>query len=539
MLRQLLRKKSIETLLAEMAGEERLHRVLGPISLTALGVGAIIGAGIFVTTGRAAADDAGPAILVSYTVAALGCAFAALCYAEFSAMAPVAGSAYTYAYATLGELFAWIIGWDLMLEYAMSCATVASAWSGYWNEFLQSLHIPRVAGWLSNDPFSYSSALEPDGPLQLSMNLPAVLIMLLITAVLVRGIRESATTNAALVIVKLAVVLFVVAIGWSYINRDNWTSIPIAERHVPADPASKWGMLGLLGLNEWLVPIDEKVRSPFAPYGLSGIMLGASIVFFAYIGFDSISTHAEEAKQPKRDVPFAILTSLALCTVLYIAVSAVITGMVPYPTIDAKAPIAVAFADKAAHENSGALHVATGIIAAGGLAGMTSVLLVTFLSQVRVFMAMARDGLLPPIFGHVHPKFRTPHLATMLTGAIICVICAFTPIKKLEEMVNIGTLMAFVVVCASVLILRVQRPSVERPFRCPMIYAVAPLGILVNLVLMLFLPWDTWLRLAVWLAVGLAIYFAYSRFHSKLSRETLNELKAQGLSPTDAPLKRQ
>lgn len=313
-------------------------------------------------------------------------------------------------------------------------------------------------------------------------------------------------------------------------------TLKLVQDEAPKRAATKWGMLGVLGLNNLLIPIDESTRSPFMPYGFSGIMLGASLVFFAYIGFDSISTHAEEAKNPQRDVPFAILTSLALCTVLYIAVAAVITGMVPYPDIDRKAAVATAFGDLAIKEDSNSLRFAISLIAAGGLAGMTSVLLVTFLSQVRVFMAMARDGLLPPIFGHVHPKFRTPHLATMLTGGVICVVAAFTPIEKLAEMVNIGTLMAFVVVCAAVLLLRIRSPEVKRPFRCPFIYVVAPLGIVVNLALMLFLPVDTWLRLAIWLAIGMAIYFAYSRFHSKLTRATMYEIKTQGIGPTDAPL---
>lgn len=514
------RKKTLEILMAEMAGEHRLHRVLGPISLTALGVGAIIGAGIFVMTGRAAADYAGPAIMVSYMVAAVGCVFAALCYAEFAAMAPVAGSAYTYAYTTLGEVFAWAIGWDLMLEYAMSCATVASAWTKYLNEFLRAIHLRPLADQISSDPFSHPGAY---------LNLPAVLIMLLVTWVLVRGIRESATANAILVVVKLAVVLLVIFAGWSYVNPENWTSIPVTAREVKDTASEQWGMIGLMGLNQWLEPLDERVRSSFAPYGLSGIMLGASIVFFAYIGFDSISTHAEEAKNPQRDVPFGILASLVLCTVLYIGVSAVITGMMPYPEINRDAAVAAAF-------DRPGLNWAHALIAAGGLAGMTSVLLITFLSQVRVFMAMSRDGLLPKIFGEVHPRFKTPHLATMLTGGFICIVTAFTPIQKLEQMVNIGTLLAFVVVCGSVLALRIQRPEAHRPFRCPGVYFVAPAGVFVNVLLMLFLPPDTWLRLAVWLALGLVIYFAYGQFHSKMGHATLDQLKTQGLSPTDAPL---
>ena len=293
------------------------------------------------------------------------------------------------------------------------------------------------------------------------------------------------------------------------------------QRAVPDDPASKWGILGTLGLNEVLLPIDEGVRNSFFPYGLSGLMLGASIVFFAFIGFDSISTHSEEAKRPQRDVPIAILTSLIVCTVLYIGVAAVITGMQPYPQIDPDAAVASAFRVKAEETGNPLLRAAAGLIAAGALAGMTSVLLITFLSQARIFLAMARDRLIDPVvFGTIHPRFRTPHISTMLVGAIISVVAAVTPITKLEEMVNIGTLMAFVIVCASVLILRIQRPDAPRPFRSPMLFVVAPLGILVNLLLMLFLPWDTWLRLFGWLAVGLVIYFGYGMRRSRLRSES-------------------
>lgn len=628
------RKKNLENLLAEMAGEHRLKRVLGPVSLTALAIGAIIGAGIFVTTGRVAAEDAGPAIILSYTVAALGCALAALCYAEFAAMAPVAGSAYTYAYTTLGEIFAWIIGWDLILEYAMSCATVASAWPNYLNELLASLGMPTIPERLCADPFTLLS----DGKTHGLFNLPAALVMAIITCVLVLGIRESARANAVLVMVKLAVVVFVIFIGIGYISKDNWTAVPVTERllpeergmhalietqlaerhpelakdkealekraaevtrhvaaayrldfvrsettrlikegklteagaaeaialaekeHTPALPTAaedvevtnsllpvlekegaklrtnKWGLLGLIGIDRWLAPVDDAVRGPFAPYGLSGIMLGASIVFFAYIGFDSISTNAEEAINPQRDLPLGIIISLVVCTILYIGVAAVITGMVRYPDIDIKAAVAVAFSQKAEHTDSSALRWAAGLIAAGGVAGMTSVLLVTFLSQARVFLAMARDGLMPPIFKEVHPRFGTPHLATLLTGSVICVVSALVPIQKLQEMVNIGTLMAFVMVAAAVLVLRWTRPDAHRPFRCPAVYVVAPFGIAVNLLMMLFLPWDTWLRLVIWLAIGLAIYFVYGYWHSHLGRELVRELAEHGMSPSDAPL---
>jgi amino acid transporter len=602
--KQLFATKSLEILQAEVKGENRLRRVLGPISLTALGVGAIIGAGIFVMTGRVAAQDAGPAVVLSFVVAGIGCLFAALCYAEFASMAPVAGSAYTYAYATLGELFAWIIGWDLVLEYAMACACVAASWSKYLNEFLLFFGL-QVPAHLCADPFSTAGAW---------FNLPALLITLAVTGILVIGIRESATTNAILVAVKVSVVLFVIAAGVGYISSANWTEVPVSDRVMPeellisglvndevektehlsgqqakdrskqvaemalgtyklnhrkkvaeqllaehkhtaekaeemvkkaeqefgpslprtvADKAlvarvleqakekapekatEKWGVLGLMGLNRKLESIDDAVRSPFMPYGLAGIVFGASIVFFAYIGFDAISTQAEEARRPQRDVPIAILASLVLCTILYIGVAAVITGMVPYPDISSEAAVAAAFRQKAAGGGAGFLRWAALLISIGALAGMTSVLMITFLSQARIFLAMARDRLLPPgIFAAIHPRFRTPHRSTMLTGGIISLVAAFTPITKLEEMVNIGTLMAFVIVCAAVLLLRIRRPTAERPFRTPLLFLVGPLGILVNFLMMLFLPLDTWIRLVVWLIVGLVIYFSYGSRHS-------------------------
>jgi APA family basic amino acid/polyamine antiporter len=613
-MKRLFATKSLEMLHKEMQEDEgRLRRVLGPIGLTSLGIGAIIGAGIFVMTGRVAANDAGPAIVVSYVVAGLGCALAAFCYAEFASMAPVAGSAYTYAYATLGELLAWIIGWDLILEYAMSCATVAASWSKYFNEFLRVCFGEQwvVPDQWCHDPFSQANAY---------MNLPAVCILAIVTVILVIGIRESAAFNTLMVVVKLGVVLFVIAMGFSYVNRSNWTDIPVEARrqpqevaiprvvssHVidvekapagrdrdnrieqlraqslaqfrldripivreatekqghltpqrakrldemaaayrkrlattPADQAAvkailatadqkapdavaaKWGMLGYLGLNRHLVGIDDSVRSNFFPYGFSGMMLGASLVFFAFIGFDSISTHAEEAIRPQRDVPFGIIASLLVCTVLYIAVSSIITGMVPYPEIDDDAAVASAFRQLSDAEGGNRLlRASAGLIAAGGLAGMTSVLLITFLSQARVFLAMARDQLLPPaVFGAVHPKFKTPHISTMLTGGVIMVVAAFTPILVLEEMVNIGTLLAFVIVCGAVLLLRIRRPDAKRPFRCPALFLVAPLGILVNVTMMLFLPKETWGRLVVWLGIGLVIYFAYGYWRSALGKQ--------------------
>ncbi|HZU39124.1 MAG TPA: amino acid permease, partial [Gemmataceae bacterium] len=426
--KQLLNRKSMETLQREMAGEHRLRRALGPIQLTALAIGAIIGAGIFVMTGAVAKENAGPAVLISFVVAGIGCGLAALCYSEFAAMVPIAGSAYTYAYATLGELFAWIIGWDLILEYAMSCATVAAAWTKYFDAFLRALFGPDhgLPLWMSSDPFSKHGAI---------FNLPAVCVLAIVTVILVIGIRESATTNAILVGVKLFVVLFVILVGVSFINPQNWTGIPPEKRFgeqanqsqavtptQPAKPMStqeedNWGLLGAVGLDKQLAPLDEHTRSSFAPFGFSGIMLGAALVFFAYIGFDSISTNAEEAKNPQRDLPIGIISSLVICTVLYILVALVITGMEPYYKIDGEAAIATAFQKKSVEHHSLLLRASAGLIATGALAGMSSVLLVTFLSQARIFLAMARDRLLPHnVFGVIHPKFQTPHRATILTG---------------------------------------------------------------------------------------------------------------------------
>lgn len=572
MWKQLFARKSLERLHAEMEDDNRLRRVLGPIGLTALGIGAIIGSGIFVTTGEAAATKAGPSVMLAFVVAGFGCTLAALCYAEFASMAPVAGSAYTYAYATLGELLAWIIGWDLILEYAMSCAVLAADWTKYFNEFLEVLFNRRVRPEFSTDAWSLYEKFDPANPGFHGFNVLAVVIMALCTLILVVGIRESATTNAVLVGVKLGVVLFVIAVGVCYIDTANWTGVPVQERPItdmgefflrqpdiaklvpPGErrhltgkellkdyPAAaellspeqktqvsdlkseymKWGLISLFGIDSLLEPLDQRTRSPFMPYGLSGIMVAAAAVFFSYIGFDAISTHSEEAKNPQRDVPFGILASLAICTVLYLAVSAVITGMEPYPLIDKDAAVAVAFKHLAEKHNSLALRLSTALIATGALAGMTSVILITFLSQARIFLAMARDGLLPKrIFGTVHPRFRTPHLATLLTGALLCIITALTPIDVLFEMVNIGTLLAFVIVCASVLLLRIRRPDAARPFRCPIVYFVAPAGIFVNLAMMLFLPLETWLRLIGWLAIGLVIYFVYGRFHSVLGQES-------------------
>lgn len=571
--KHLFERKSLEMLDSEMKAENRLHRILGPISLTSLGVGAIIGAGIFAMTGRVAANDAGPAVVLSFALAGIACIFAAMCYAEFASLAPVAGSAYTYTYATLGEICAWIIGWDLILEYSMACGVVASHWTHYLNVALLTVFGVEIPPYLTSDPFT--PVVVGDQVIQAYGNIPAILIMLAITVVLVRGIRESVFTNTFLVIVKLAVVLMVIALGVGYVNSANWTTVPVENRkdvdlvdylkrrpeiaamvspthhdgqtsgadllkshpeiaqgmtdaevaHLESLPNSikKWGMLGVLGIRSSLEPIDDAVRNPFMPYGFSGIMVGAALVFFAYIGFDSISTHAEEAVNPQRSVPIAILSSLVICTLLYILVSGVLCGMEPYYQIDTKAAVAEAFRRQAVNEDSWLLNSLAAFIAVGALAGLTSVMLVQFLSQSRVFLAMARDGLLPRnLFGTVHPKYRTPHRSTILTGAGIALAAGFLPIQLLEEMVSIGTLMAFVMVCTSVLILRITRPEAPRPFKCPALFIIAPLGILVNITLMFFLPLDTWIRLAGWLALGILFYFSYGIHNSVMRRAHQN-----------------
>jgi APA family basic amino acid/polyamine antiporter len=480
----LLRTKSVEVLLAELAGEHQLRRVLGPVALTALGVGAIIGAGIFVLTGFAANQYAGPALALSFVIAGIGCALAALCYAEFAAMVPVAGSAYTYAYATLGELFAWIIGWDLVLEYAVASSTVAHGWSHYFVSFLGIFGVELPAMWIQN-PFDYDPASGTWILTGAVCNVPAGLVVLLVTIVLVIGIRESATFNAAMVVLKLVVVLFVIALGAGYVETRNWT--------------------------------------PFMPNGVPGVLKGAAYIFFAYIGFDSVSTHAEEARNPQRDVPIGIIASLLVCTVLYILVAGVLTGMVPYDKIDIDAPVARAFGARG-------LHTAEFLISLGAVVGITSVLLVLLLSQARVLLAMARDGLIPKsFFAAVHPRFRTPHKATILTGVIVAIIGAIFPLKLLADLVNIGTLMAFVIVCAAVIVMRRTNPQLHRPFRTPLVPWVPLAGIGMNMAMMFSLGWENWLRLAGWLLIGFVIYFAYGRHHSVLALG--EELRHGGASP--------
>ena len=490
----LFAKKPLKLLLSEMESENRLKRVLGPVQLTSLGVGAIIGTGIFILTGQAAHDKAGPAITLSYAVAGIACIFAALCYAEFASMVPVAGSAYTYAYATLGELFAWIIGWDLVLEYAVGSSVVAHGWSAHFQEFI------HVLGWkmphvLATAPMDYDPHLGRIVSTGAWFDLPAILITAIITMVLVKGISESASFNAAMVIIKLVIVLMVIALGVFYIDTKNWTT--------------NFAPFGFTGISFFGHTLFGKTGAGGEPLG---VFAGAAIIFFAYIGFDSVSTHAEEARNPQRDVPIGIITSLVLCTVLYIAVSGVLTGMVPYEQIDINAPVVDAF-------RRVGLTWAQYVVAAGALAGITSVLLVMMLSQPRVLLAMARDGMVPEsFFGAVHKKFRTPWKSTLATGLFVAVMAAFLPLRILAEMTNIGTLLAFVIVCAAVLIMRRTHPEAKRPFRAPLVPLVPILGIGTCTLLMFSLPVENWWRLVIWLGIGFVIYFGYGRKHSVLAK---------------------
>ncbi|HEY4580534.1 MAG TPA: amino acid permease [Candidatus Acidoferrales bacterium] len=491
---QLFARKPHSMLLEELRGESRLRRVLGPVQLSSLGVGAIIGTGIFVLTGIAAHDRTGPALMLSFVVAGLTCIFAALCYAEFASMVPVAGSAYTYAYATLGELMAWIIGWDLVLEYAVASATVAHGWSHYFQDFLLFFNV-RLPHVFTNAPFDFDLATGRLAPTGTWFDLPAIIIAGLITVILVKGIQESASVNAAIVMVKLAIVLFVIVVGARFVNPANWV------------PFAPFGYTGFSFFGYTLMGQTGAGGEPL------GMLAGAAIVFFAYIGFDSVSTHAEEARNPSRDVPIGIIVSLVLCTVLYIAVAAILTGMVPYNQINIDAPVSDAFRQVG-------LPWAQLMISVGAVAGITSVLLVMMLSQPRIFLAMARDGLLPTgFFGAVHERFRTPWKSTILTGFCVALMGALLPLRILAELVNIGTLLAFVIVCAAVLIMRRTHPEVERPFRAPLGSFVPIAGILLCLMLMFSLPAENWLRLAVWLVVGLLIYFTYGHKHSVLARK--------------------
>jgi len=503
---RLFAKKPLRLLLDEMAGEHRLLRVLGPVQLTSLGVGAIIGAGIFVATGAAAHNVAGPALMLSYVVAGSACICAALCYAEFAAMVPVAGSAYTYAYTTLGELFAWIIGWDLVLEYAVSAATVTHGASAYFQDLIGifGLKLPEA---LSRAPFDFDAKLGKWVTTGTLLDSPALVVTALVTVILVLGIKQSASFNAAMVILKLVIVLLVIGVGVFYVDPQNW------------HPFSPFGLTGVSFFGKTLFGQTDAAGQPV------GMLAGGALIFFAYIGFDSVSTHAEEARNPQRDVPIGIITSLVLCTVLYIAVTAVLTGMVPYNKLDINAPVADAFKQQG-------LTWARLLISLGAVAGITSVVLVTMLSQARILLAMARDGLLPAkFFAAVHERFRTPWKSTIVTGLFVGTTAALLPIDVLLTLVNIGTLLAFVIVCSAVLIMRRTHPNAERPFRVPLVPLVPILGIAICLLLMFSLPAENWLRLLVWLLIGFAIYFGYGRRHSVMARRLAHEISKHGVSP--------
>jgi APA family basic amino acid/polyamine antiporter len=511
---QLFRKKSPDHLMAEAAAPGRqLKRTLGAFALTCIGIGAIIGAGIFSLTGTAAAGQtfgsrletpvmnfiqawfsgadvvlgrsgAGPAIAISFIVAGLACAFAALCYAELASMIPVSGSAYTYSYATLGEIIAWIIGWDLILEYAVGNMAVAVSWSSYFAQLCGSAGI-KLPLWLVTDHETATTLLKTGGDAlngfssaalptiaghSIAFNLPAIIIVAAVTCILVIGIRESARANTTIVIIKTAVVIFVIAFGAFMVNPPNW--------------------------------------HPFVPNGFAGVMSGAAIVFFAFIGFDAVSTTAEEARNPQRDMPIGIIASLIICTLLYVLMSIVLTGIKKYTVYlgDASA-VATAFASK---------PWARALVSAGALAGTTSVLLVFQLGQPRIFMAMARDGLLPQYFARIHPRFRTPYITTIWTGIVVAAVAAVVDIGSLADLTNIGTLFAFILVCLGVNVLRKTAPDRPRPFRAPFVPVFPILGVILCFVLMLSLPLETWIRFFVWLAIGLVIYFLYSVRHSKL-----------------------
>ncbi len=457
-----------------------LRRTLGPWGITALGIGAVIGTGIFVVTGTAAAEHAGPAVLISFVLAAICSGFTALCYAEFATLIPISGSSYSYAYATLGEVIAWFIGWNMVLEYGISASAVAASWTGYFTSLLDSvgLHIPKM---LSGAPLAFTDgALVTTGNL---FNLPAVAIVLALTWLCYVGIRESSGLNAFMVVLKVGLILLIIAAGVHYVSAENWH------------------------------PFIPKEVKP-GKYGWSGIMRGAAMVFFAYIGFEATSTAAQECKNPQRDLPFGILVSLVICTVLYLAMAAVMTGLVPYFDLNTPDPVVTAIAAYPA------LNWLRPVVEVGALIGLSSVILVMIIAQPRIFMIMARDGLMPKIFAKVHPRHRTPHVNTLITGFAIAVLAAIFPLDLLANLTSMGTLIAFTAVCIGVLILRYTAPDLPRSFRVPWAHGVCIAGVLSCLALLAAMNWFNWLLMGAWTVVGLLIYFLYGYHHSHLRRDT-------------------
>ncbi|MEI7660645.1 MAG: amino acid permease [Bacteroidota bacterium] len=494
--------KSLPDLIQEAKDNKSgLKKTLTKLNLTTLGIGAIIGAGIFVLTGQAAAQYAGPAIVISFIISGIACAFAGLCYAEFASMIPISGSAYTYSYATLGEFLAWIIGWDLILEYLFAASTVSVGWSGYVVSFLHDfgIHIPTAytaatgsvlvqvpeVGWqqltsnLTAGLLAKGVNVDMLPHITAIINLPAMFIIAALTILLVIGIRESANFNNIMVIVKVAVIILFIAIGIAFVQAGNWH------------------------------PFIPKNTGVWGHFGWSGVLRGAGVIFFAYIGFDAVSTAAQESKNPQRDMPIGILGSLSISTVLYILVAIVLTGIVSYTTLNVSDPVAVGV-----NAMGSGMFWLRPIVKIAAIAGLSSVILVMLMGQPRIFFTMSKDGLLPPVFSKVHPRYKTPYVSTVLTGLVAIVLAGILPISILGELVSIGTLLAFAIVCISIIVLRRTRPDLERPFRTPFVPLIPILGALICFIQMAALPMDTWLRLIIWMAIGFVIYFSYGIRHS-------------------------